>query len=124
MHPRFRLPLIVGLAAALTALGATAAPAGAVKHFDSTVTLAKASPFHGHVSSAKHACEANRTVAVYQQKYSGDDLYATTTTDGDGKWSIPAPGVNGKFYAKATRKAGGTYVCRPDISPTRSFSSA
>jgi hypothetical protein len=123
MRPRFRFPLIVGLAAALAALGATYALGAAVKHFDSTVTLAKASPFHGHVSSAKHACEANRTVAVYQQKYSGDDLVDTTTTDGDGKWSIPAT-PNGKFYAKATRKAGGTYVCRPDISPTRSFSSA
>jgi hypothetical protein len=123
MHPRFRFPIIVGLAAALAALGATYALGAAVKHFDSTVTLAKASPFHGHVSSVKHACEANRTVAVYQQKYSGDDLVDTTKTDGDGKWSIPAT-PSGKFYAKATRKAGGTYVCRPDISPTRSFSSA
>lgn len=120
MHPRFRIPLIIGIAAATVALVAASALGGNVKRFDSTVTLAATNPFHGHVSSPKHACEVNRTVKVFQQKYGTDGLYGKTTTDADGKWSIPAS-PNGKFYAKVTRRATTKFVCKPDTSPTRQF---
>lgn len=124
MHPRSRIPLILGTVAAVGSLAAASAFGGNVKRFDSTVTLAKAHPFHGHVSSTKHACEVNRTVKVFQQRSGTDGLYGKTTTDGDGKWSLPAT-PTGKFYAKVTRReegaAGTTYVCKPDTSPVRSF---
>ncbi len=120
MHPRTRIPLVVGIIAAAAALAAAPALGGGAKHFKSTVTLAQANPFHGHVTSHKSACEVSRTVSVYQAKYGGDELYDSTTTGADNEWSIPAT-PNGNFYAKVSRRVGNKLVCGSDISPTRHF---
>lgn len=124
MHPRSRFLIILGVTLAVVALAATAALGRAVKRFDSTVTLSKTNPFHGHVSSSKHACEVLRTVKVFNEKPGPDGLFGKTKTDNDGKWAIPAT-PNGNFYAKVTRReegaAGTTFVCRSDVSPTRHF---
>jgi hypothetical protein len=126
MHPRSRFLSVLVLAVASAALAVAPALGGNVKRFDSTVTLAKANPFHGHVSSPKHACEVLRTVKVFNEKPGPDGLFDKTKTDNDGKWAIPAT-PNGNFYAKVTRReegaAGTTFVCRSDISPTRHFGS-
>lgn len=122
--PRPRFTLILGLALAAAALAATAALGSTVKRFDSRVTLSAKNPFHGRVLSPKHACEIQRKVKVFNKRPGPDGLYGKTTTNGQGKWSIPAM-PNGKFYAKVTRReegtAGTTFVCRPDVSPVRSF---
>ena len=127
MHPRSRFPFILGLAVAIAALAASPAMGGNVKRFDSTVTLAKTNPFHGHVSSPKHACEVLRVVKVFREQPGPDGRFGKTATNNEGRWSIDAPNVNGNFYAKVTRRedhaAGTTYLCRPDISPTRHFGS-
>jgi hypothetical protein len=117
-----RILLIAGLSLTLTAFAAALAFGGDLQRVDSKVTLAATNPFHGHVSAAKHACERNRTVKVYQQAYGGGGLYDSTTTDSDGKWSIPAT-PNGKFYAVVTKKETAKFFCRADVSPTRTFSS-
>jgi hypothetical protein len=126
MHSRSRFLIIFGVALAVVALAATAALGRAVKRFDSSVSLAQSNPFHGHVSSPRHACEVQRTVKVFNEKPGPDGLFGKTTTGNDGKWSIPAT-PNGNFYAKVTRReegaAGTTFVCRPDVSPTRHFGS-
>lgn len=124
MLNRSRFPAILGAAMATCALIASAALATTVKRFDSRVTLSANNPFHGRVISDKHACEVNRTVKVFNKRPGPDGLFGKTTTDGDGKWSIPAT-PNGKFYAKVTRRkegaAGTIFVCKPDTSPVRSF---
>lgn len=124
MRPRFRLTLILGVAIAVAATAATAALGTTVKRFDSKVTLSSKNPFHGRVISEKHACEVQRKVKVFNKKPGPDGLFGKTTTNGQGKWSIPAM-PNGKFYAKVTRRKEGTagtiFVCRPDLSPVKSF---
>lgn len=124
MQPRSKFPSILVLAIASAALAAAPALGGNVRRFDSTVTLAATNPFHGHVSSPKHACEVQRTVKVFDKAPGPDSFFGKTKTDGDGKWSIPAT-PNGNFYAKVTRRkegaAGTIFVCRPDLSPTRHF---
>jgi hypothetical protein len=123
MPSRSRTPLILGLALALVAFAATAALAGGLQRVASKVRLANADPFHGKVVSEKRACERNRTVKVYKSNYTmPDGLYGSTTTDADGKWSIPAT-PNGKFYAVVTKKETAKFLCRADVSPTKSFSS-
>jgi hypothetical protein len=124
MHPRLRLTMILGVALAVAATAATAALGTTVKRFDSKVTLSSNNPFHGRVISKKHACEVQRKVKVFNKKPGPDGLFGKTTTDGQGKWSIPAM-PNGKFYAKVTRRkegaAGTIFVCRPDLSPVKEF---
>jgi hypothetical protein len=115
------------LAAAIAVVLAVAALAGAtnVKRFDSKVTLARANPFHGHVSSPRHACEQSRRVKVFKKRPGHDRLFGKTTSNNDGRWAIPAA-PNGRFYAKVTRRSEGTagtiIVCRADRSRTRHFS--
>jgi hypothetical protein len=125
-----RLPKLhtaFAMAAAAAVVLAVAALAGAtnVKRFDSKVTLARANPFHGHVSSGKHACEQSRRVKVFNKYPGHDGLFGKTTTNNHGRWAIPAS-PNGRFYAKVTRRSEGTagtiFVCRSDRSRTRHFS--
>ena len=122
MHPRTRIPLVVGIIAAAAALAAAPALGGGAKHFKSTVTLAQANPFHGHVTSHKSACEVSRTSRSNKPSTGSDELYDSTTTGADGDWSIPAT-PNGKFYAKVRRRraSGTSSSAGSDISPTRHF---
>lgn len=124
MLSRSKFSFILAAALATAALIATAAFGATVKRFDSRVTLSAKNPFHGRVISSKHACEVQRTVKVFNKKPGPDGLFGKTTTNGQGKWSIPAT-PNGKFYAKVTRRkegaAGTIFVCRPDVSPVRTF---
>lgn len=111
--------------AAVAALTFTAlAAAGNVERFDSTVRLSASNPFHGRVLSTRHACEVGRTVKVFNKRPGPDGVFGTTTTNGRGKWSIPA-NPNGDFYAGVKRReegtAGTTFVCRGDRSRTRDF---
>ena len=124
MPRRSLTPLILALTLALTAVAVTGAFAGDLQRVASKVRLANADPFHGKVVSEKRACERNRTVKVYKSNYTTPDgLYGSTTTDAEGKWSIPAM-PNGKFYAVVTKKETAKYLCRADVSPTKSFSSS
>jgi hypothetical protein len=122
MHSKARIPLVVGTVAATVVLAAAPAVAGGAKRFKSTVTLAQTNPFHGQVNSHKSACEVSRTVTVYRARYGGDDLYDSTTTGADNKWSIPAT-PNGSFYAKVSRRVGHRLICGSDVSPTLHFGS-
>ena len=123
--PRIRIPLVLAIAAAVTSLLVAGALGANIKRIDSTVTLAKRNAFHGHVGSPNSGCEQARTVKVFKKRNGPDGLYDSTTTDNDGKWSIPAT-PTGNFYAKVIRRkegaAGTIFVCKPDVSPTRHFS--
>jgi hypothetical protein len=44
------------------------------------VTVAKNNPFHGKVTSPKHACEVKRTVKIIVDQPGGDDLFGRTKT--------------------------------------------
>ncbi|HEX3263221.1 MAG TPA: hypothetical protein VHR37_06110, partial [Solirubrobacterales bacterium] len=120
--PRFRIPLVLAIAVVVASLVVAGALGANVKRIDSTVTLAKKNPFHGHVSSPNSGCEQARTVKVFKKRNGPDGLYDSTTTANDGKWSIPAT-PTGNFYAKVIRRkegaAGTIFVCKPDVSPTR-----
>jgi hypothetical protein len=124
MHFNLRILLVLAAAAAVAALTAAAAIGGNTKAFDSRVTLSPNNPFHGHVTSEKHACVAHRVVKVFNARAGANGLYGKTETDRDGDWSLSAT-PNGDFYAKVARREEGTagtiYVCRSDWSPTRHF---
>ena len=115
-----------GMALALIAILAITAFAAAstVKRFDSKVTLSASDPFHGRVTSDKHACEVQRKVKVFNVRPGPDGLFGTDKTNSHGRWSIPAT-PTGKFYARVKRREEGTagtiFVCRPDRSKTRHF---
>jgi hypothetical protein len=115
-----------GVALALIAILAITALAAAstVKRFDSKVTLSASDPFHGRVTSDKHACEVQRKVKVFNVRPGPDGLFGTDSTNNHGRWSIPAT-PNGDFYARVKRREEGTagtiFVCRPDRSKTRHF---
>jgi hypothetical protein len=115
-----------GVALALIAILAITAFAAAstVKRFDSKVTLSASDPFHGRVTSEKHACEVQRKVKVFNVRPGPDGLFGTDTTNNHGRWSIPAT-PRGNFYARVKRREEGTagtiFVCRPDRSKTRHF---
>jgi len=100
------------------------AAAGTVKRFDSKVTLSGSDPFHGRVTSDKHACEVQRKVKVFNVRPGPDGLFRTDNTNSHGRWSIPAT-PTGKFYARVKRREEGTagtiFVCGPDRSKTRHF---
>lgn len=91
----------------------------------SRVTLAQADPFHGKVVSKKAACERGRMVEVYRVDPGPDGLFDSTTTDAQGKWSIPAGMPNGKFYAVAKQRSidapGKNLVCRRATSQKVAF---
>src|SRR5436190_10166783 len=95
-HP-IRIALALALAAlALAALviAALAAPAGATRHVHiaSVVTLSDRNPFHGKVNSKPfdHACRPQRKVLLFNAKAVASGPIAKTTTDGKGRWRIPA----------------------------------
>ena len=126
-HPTSRI--LVGLAIAASAVLLYAAPTivGAATFYDSTVTLGRTNPFHGHVSSPKRRCEVHRLISVYQVKKGPDYQYGKTRTDRYGNWSIPAtPKPNGDFRAYLRDHAEGigdgtTMVCEGNESPIRHF---
>ena len=126
MLSKFRITTFLGLAVAIGALAAASALGTTTKRIDSKVTLSANNAFHGRVISPNHACEVQRKVKVFNKKPGPDDLFDKTTTNGHGKWSIPAS-PNGRFYAKVVRRkegaAGTIFVCRPDVSPVRHFGS-
>lgn len=86
----------------------------------SHVTLAQSVPFHGKVLSKNAACERKRTVKVYRVDPGPDGLYDITTSDAQGKWSIPAGTPHGTFYAVAKPRSidttHTTFVCKKAIS--------
>jgi len=124
VHSKSRIPFLLGGLAATAAVTASLATAATTKRFDSTVTLAKKHPFHGHVSSRKDACERHRKVKVFSVQPGRDELSCKTRTNRKGKWSIPST-ANGDVYAKVKRRERGgadtTLICRSDRSPRRHF---
>ena len=124
MQSKTRIPLTLAAGAATAMVLASGALAGNVKTFDSSVTLAKSNPFHGHVVSEKHACSVHRLVKVFNKKPGKDGLFGKTHSNRTGAWSIPAT-PTGKFYAKMPRReegtAGTTFVCTGDRSKVRTY---
>lgn len=121
-----RTRLTIAAAAAALTLFTVAALAGATqtRRWDSFVTLSTTNPFHGHVTSVKHACEVGRKVKIFHVQTGPDGVFGTATTNGNGGYSLPAT-PNGDFYAKVKRReeggAGTIFVCRSDRSKTRHF---
>jgi hypothetical protein len=99
-----------------TVASSAAAPA------KTTVTIsAEGTDLSGTVASGRAACEADRTVRLYQQigtRGGGDDVYVgqdTTEVVGDvGVWSTGNTGIAGRFYAKVTK----TSSCKGAVSTT------
>jgi hypothetical protein len=101
------LAVVPGLAVA------AAAPAGV------TVTIkAEGTDMFGVVKSPKPAkCADDRTVKVYKLVHGEPHLWATDTTELQGKkgvWSTGNTGTEGRFFAKVGKKPG----CKGDVSPT------
>ena len=118
--------LITLIAAALSGFAWTTGAAAADRVAVATrATLAQADPFHGRIISKKAACERNRTVEVYRVEQGSDGLYGSTSSDAQGRWSVPAGMPNGKFYAVARQRSidasGKTLVCKRAISPKVAF---
>ena len=117
--------IVITLVAAALSVAAWSSSAAAANRVEvaSRVTLAQADPFHGKVISKKAACERNRTVAVYRVDPGSDGLFGSTTSDAQGRWSVPAGLPNGKFYAIARQldAPGKTLVCKRAISPKVAF---
>jgi hypothetical protein len=121
-----RTRLVLAAAAAALTLFAVTSLAGATqtRRWDSFVTLSTTNPFHGHVTSVKHACEVDRKVKIFHVQAGPDGLFGTATTNNNGGYSRPAT-PSGNFYAKVKRReeggAGTIFICRSDRSQTRHF---
>ena len=122
-----KIPIAISLviAALLVAAWATSATAANRVEVASRATLAQSDPFHGRVLSKKAACERNRMVAVYRVDPGSDGLFGSTTSNAQGRWSVPAGMPNGKFYAVVKQRsigpAGTTFVCKRTVSPKVAF---
>ncbi len=119
--------IVITLIVAALSVAAWTSSAAAADRVEvaSRVTLAQTVPFHGKVLSKKAACERNRTVEVYRVDPGSDGLFGSTTSDDQGRWSVPAGMPNGKFYAIAKQRSidapGKTLVCKRAISPKVAF---
>src|SRR4051794_27874398 len=118
--------LIVVLACAVTTAGALG---HGTKRFGSTVKITAVTEtpkrgthyFHGVVKSKKKGCYKARGVSLYSEEGPGgeSDPAATTTTNPEGKWTVPVLAFYpGDWYAKVEKVNVGTYVCKADTSNT------
>lgn len=129
MQNRFRIPLVAVAALAIGMLVAGPAAGDNEVRVESTVTLAKPNPFHGHVSAREADCIGNRLVRVIKLKSGAGDnqVIGSTHTNNRGRWSIPVARAKGAYYARVKRRkkafAGGTTttVCTADHSAVRHF---
>ena len=71
----------------------------------STITISGS--FQGQVNSSDAACEQGRRVVVKRAKRGPDRVVGRDVTDQSGAYQIPANNPSGRFYAVATKKAGG-----------------
>lgn len=116
---RSALPLA---AAALATVPLGAVSATAAGSATTAVTIkAAGTDLYGTVTSARDACERNRTVHLYKQigtRGGGDDVRVaqdtTEVANGVGQWSTGNTGMAGRFYAKVKK----TTTCRGAVSPT------
>jgi hypothetical protein len=110
---------IVLTAGGLAGLSAPVAAAQAPARADVTVTItAEGTDMSGVVRSTRPVrCAANQTVKVYKLVRGVPHLFATDTTDRQGRryvWSTGNTGTEGRFFAKVAAKPG----CKADVSPT------
>jgi hypothetical protein len=71
----------------------------------STITIS--GTFEGKVRSSDAACKRRRTVIVKRVKKGPDRVVGRDVTNDSGAYRVPAQNPTGRFYALATRKAGG-----------------
>jgi hypothetical protein len=132
MQNRFRISLVAVAALAIGMFVAGPAAGDNLVRVESTVTLAKPSPFHGHVSASEAECVGNRLVRVIKLKSGSADnqVVGSTHTNDKGRWSIPTARAKGAYYARVKRRkkafAGSTTttVCTADHSAIRHFDTA
>lgn len=111
--------ITLAVAALVVALPTGVAAEAAAPKARVTVTIkAEGTDMFGTVSSSKPLkCAANRTVKVFKLVNGEPHLWATDTTELQGKkgvWSTGNTGTEGRFFAKVGKKPG----CKGDISPT------
>jgi hypothetical protein len=118
-----RLAVVVCVAAGV-AIAAIPALATQTVKIDSKVTISSNAPaFHGQVKSDKFACERQRKVKLFRQRFGPDKLLGKDKSNNHGKWKIVVdPLKSGAYYAKLVRREEGTagtiFVCRGDRSKT------
>lgn len=71
----------------------------------STITISGS--FEGQVRSSDAACEQGRKVVVKRIKNGPDRVVGRDVTDQSGAYRVSAQNPSGRFYAIATKKAGG-----------------
>jgi hypothetical protein len=75
----------------------------------STITIS--GTFEGKVRSSDAACVQGRKVLVKRVKKGPDRVVGQDITNDSGAYRVPAQNPSGRFYAIATRKAGGGGDC-------------
>ena len=123
MGTRMRTKTVaLALVLAVPLLVATATIAGAHNaSFSSSVSIDYDRPnFEGQVQSERERCEQGRTVSVFKVLDGPDRLIGTDETNGNGSYSVPQAGAQGRFYARVARLVFGGYghrhVCQGDTS--------
>lgn len=71
----------------------------------STITISGS--FEGQVRSSDASCEQRRKVVVKRVKEGPDRVVGRDVTDQSGAYRVPVQNPSGRFYAVATKRAGG-----------------
>jgi hypothetical protein len=113
-----------GLAVAVLATAAVAAPAAAGISETSTITLDVANfpTFHGKVSSPDRFCHQDRKVTLYAFGTGGKRyVFGTDETNGKGKWELSEQ-LDGAitFQARVKASTAKGLRCLADSSPVKS----
>lgn len=87
---------VVVLAMATTLMGAVPAQAAVATH----ITIAFTNNFHGKVTATKAHCVAGRTVNVFRETTSGNQLIGSTSSGSLGKWTVNVMQARGKYFAR------------------------
>lgn len=106
-----RILMLCFLAFALLLVGAGSASAHTFSASSEISIGYEAGTFSGRVSSSESDCLGGRRVELYEVVEGGEDrLAASTSTDGQGNWSISLTVEDGMFYAVAPATSESAYL--------------
>ena len=90
---------------------------GGAAKCDSEITIAyKKNRFKGKVTSDHNRCKKARAVKV--KKKGKKRPVGRSVTNRKGKWKVPEPDANGRYFAKVSKRKVGNIVCKAAKSRT------
>jgi hypothetical protein len=93
-----------------TSASPSPSPGGGAAKCDSKITIAyKRNRFSGKVTSDNNRCAKGRSVKV---KKVNAGTVGRTVTNQKGKWKVPEPDANGRYFAVTSKRKAGKIVCK------------